>query len=123
MHARIKPEMRRGFQVAFSLLAVFALVKPFDCFAASPRSHEAANCCLKGKCVPKASSDECCKNAVPDQGQLAPKSTHHRPALDALALIVVLSQDPPRALTGLSEPVKHPPPRFQLITASLPLLI
>jgi hypothetical protein len=114
-------KMRRGFQVTFSLLAVFALVRPFDCFAASPRRHEAVNCCLKGKCVPKASSDECCKNAVPE-GQLAPKSTHDRPALDALALIVVLSQDP-RALTGLSEPVKHPPPRFHLITASLPLLI
>ena len=123
MRARIKPEMRRGLQVTFSLLVVFALLRPFDCFAASPRTQEAANCCLKGKCAPKASSDECCKNAVPDRDQLAPKSTDHRSTLDSLTLVAVLSREPLRAVTGLSEPVKHPPPRFELIPASLPLLI
>src|SRR5262245_39957077 len=115
--------MRRGLQVTFSLLAVLALLGPFDCFATSPRTHEAADCCLKGKCGPKASSDECCKNAAPDRGQLAPESTDHRPALNSLGLVVVFSPSSPLDVSDLSEPVKHPPPRLDLIPSSLPLLI
>src|SRR5215469_2122389 len=101
--------MRRAVQVTLSLLVVFALLGPFDCFAASQRSHEAADCCLKGKCVPKARADECCKNAAPDRDLLGPKSTNHRPAAPALALVAVPSQNPPLSVTPVNVSVEHPP--------------
>jgi len=115
--------MRRAVQVTFGLLAVFALIRPFDCFAAGPQSREAAQCCLKDKCLPTANADECCKTGVPERDQLAPKSIDHRPVLISLAWAAVLSLDAPLTITNLSNPVKHPPPRLSLISAGLPLLI
>jgi hypothetical protein len=66
---RLKNEMRRGVQIVVSLLAIVLLVRPFDCFA-NVRTREAMACCLKGKCVPSANADDCCKNTVPAANHL-----------------------------------------------------
>src|SRR5205807_8260642 len=57
--------MRRGVHIAISLVAVFLLLKPFDCFSSGPFTRKAANCCKKGKCAPARNSDDCCKGTLP----------------------------------------------------------
>jgi len=106
----------------FSVLVALALLSPLDCFAATPRTREAADCCLQAKCAPKATSDECCKNKAPERDRLGPNSSDHQPAAGPLSLVAVLSLNP-LVIAGLNEPVKHPPPRLELIPSSLPLLI
>src|ERR1700674_667892 len=115
--------MRRGFHIAISLMVVVLLLGPFDCFAASTPSREAADCCLKGKCIPTANSDECCKNTVPDDNQLAPsKAGEHSSPLVALAVVHVSTLVSPTFL-AVGDPVRHPPPGLPLTSPSQPLLI
>ena len=115
--------MRRGLHIAVSLIAVILLIRPFDCFAAGTPSREAADCCLKGKCLPTANSDECCKNPLPDNDQIAPsKVAGHSSPLIALTAVHI----PTRAsqtFLALGDPVSHPPPGISLTSPSLPLLI
>src|SRR5215471_2406716 len=115
--------MRRAIDITVSLLVGLALLTPLDCFAANVHPPEAMDCCLKGKCEPTAKTAECCKTGIPDRDQVGPKPTDHRPVLDALSVIAVLRVDSPLLQVSLGEPVKHPPPRLDSISASLPLLI
>lgn len=115
--------MRRGIHIAISLIAVILLVRPFDCFAFGNPSRRAADCCLKDKCVPTANSDECCKNTVPDNNQLAPsKAATHSSPLVALIGVHIPTLVPPTFL-ALGDPVPHPPPDISVTSPSLPLLI
>jgi len=115
--------MRRGLHIAVSLMAVILLIRPFDCFAAGTPSRQAADCCLKGRCVPTANSDECCKNTVPDNNQLSPsKATEHSSPLIALTVVHIPLLISPTFL-AVGDPVSHPPPDIPLTSPSLPLLI
>ena len=115
--------MRRGFHIAISLMAVVLLVRPFDCFAATAPSRQAADCCLKGKCVPTANSDECCKNPLPDNDQIAPsKVAGHSSPLIALTAVHIPTLVSPTFL-AIGDSVTHPPPGIPLTSPSLPLLI
>jgi hypothetical protein len=117
-------KMRRALNVGVSLLVGLALLIPLDCFAASDRRPDKMACCLKGKCEPKAKSADCCKTGAPDRDQVGPQPTDHRPALNVLSVVAVLPVDSPLINhTSLGEPVKHPPPKLDSISAGLPLLI
>ena len=115
--------MRRAIDITVSVLVALVLVSPLDCFAAKTQRPEAMECCLKGKCEPSAKSAECCKAGVPDRDQVGPQPTDHRPALDVLSVVAVLPVDSPLTHVALGELDKHPPPRLDSISASLPLLI
>jgi hypothetical protein len=115
--------MRQAVNIAVSLLVGLALLTPLDCFAASEHHPETMDCCLKGKCEPKAKSAECCKTGAPDRDQVGPKPPNHRPVLPALFVVAALPVDSPLLHVSLGEPVNHPPPRLESISASLPLLI
>jgi len=116
--------MRRAIDITVSVLLGLALTIPLDCFAAKTQRPEEMQCCLKGKCEPNAKSAECCKASVPDRDQVGPQLTDHRPALDVFSVVAVLPVDSPLINhTSLGEPVKHPPPRLDSISESLPLLI
>ena len=119
----LEKSMRRGLHIAISLIAVVLLVRPFDCFASSEKTREAADCCLKGTCHPSANSDGCCKNTVPDGNQLATaKAGDHTPALVAVIATDSASLISPLRFQDLANPVRHPP-RIGLTAPSLPLLI
>lgn len=116
--------MRRGVHITISLMAVILLIRPFDCFAAGTPSRQAADCCLKGKCVPMANSDECCKNTVPDNSQLAPsKAAEHSSPLIALTVVQIPVLVSPTFLAVASDLVRHPPPGIPIMSPGLPLLI
>ncbi len=116
--------MRRGLHIAISLVVVVLLLRPFDCFAAGVPNRQAADCCLKGKCVPTANSDECCKNTVPDDNQLAPsKPAEHSSPLVAFTVVHIPILVAPTFLGIGSDLVRHPPPGTRPTSPSLPLLI
>ena len=57
--------MQRRLHIAVSLVAVFLLLKPFDCFSSGGKfTKEAADCCKRGKCRP-STGDDCCKGTLP----------------------------------------------------------
>ena len=115
--------MRRAIDITVRVLVGVVLLTPLDCFAAKAQRPEAMKCCLKGKCEPNAKSAECCK-AVPDRDQVGPQSAGNRPALSVFSVVAVLSVDSPLIHhPSLGEPVQHPPPKLDSISASLPLLI
>lgn len=114
--------MRRGIHITISLMAVILLIRPFDCFAVGTPSRQAADCCLKGKCKPAANSDECCKNTVPDNNQLAPsKVAGHSSPLIALTVVHTILVSP--TFLAVGDPASHPPPDIPSTSPSLPLLI
>jgi hypothetical protein len=116
--------MRRGVHIAISLMAVVLLIRPFDCFAGSQPTRKAADCCLKGKCVPTANSDECCKNTVPGTGQLVmSKAADHSSPLVASTAARIPTLISPLTFERLISPLRHPPPRIDVTLDSLPLLI
>jgi hypothetical protein len=116
--------MRRGIHITISLMAVILLVRPFDCFAVGTPSRQAADCCLKGKCVPTANSDECCKNPLPNNDQIAPsKAAEHSSPLIALTVVHTPLLVSPTFLAIASDLVRHPPPGIPLTSQGLPLLI
>jgi hypothetical protein len=115
--------LRRSIHIAITLLAVLALIRPFDCFAGA-FTRKAAACCVKGKCLPTSNADECCKGTVPAGSQLsalkAPDQSTPLPALMTAA--VPISIAPPLAASAFHEPHAAPgsPPSTRL---NLPLLI
>lgn len=115
--------MRRGLHIAISLIAVALLLGPFDCFAAGVPSSHAADCCMKGKCVPTANSDECCKNSAPDRDQFVPSKAaeHLSPLIGIVTAHVLLDSCP--TFQAFDDSVRHPPPLIELTVPSLPLLI
>ena len=116
-------KMRRTVKVAVSFLVGLALLIPLGCFASSDHRPETMDCCLKGKCEPKAKSADCCKTGVPDRDQIGPKPIDHRPLLPALFIVAFLPVDSAYPHVSLGEAFKHPPPRLDSILAGLPLLI
>jgi hypothetical protein len=54
----------RSFVVA--VIGAYLLVVPFDCFATTGLTREAADCCAKGNCLPTKNSDSCCERTVPN---------------------------------------------------------
>src|SRR5215471_4282564 len=57
--------MRRRLHIVVSLVAVFLLLKPFDCFSSGGKfTKEAADCCKRGRCRP-STGDDCCKGTLP----------------------------------------------------------
>jgi len=116
--------MRRALQIAVSLMGVALLLGPFDCFAAGATRSRVADCCLKGHCAPSANSDACCKNSVPDRDQsvLSPAAEHSSPLI-AIAAAYVPAPTPGSTFGSFAGPALHPPPRIELSTPSLPLLV
>jgi hypothetical protein len=96
--------------IAVALIAVFLLVRPFDCFSSGKFDQKAADCCKKGKCSP-SNSDDCCKATIPDGNRLATSKAadHSPPVLD-----VVIGVDVPNTTLQplvISKPVEvHAPP-------------
>jgi hypothetical protein len=117
-------EMRRVLHIAVSLIAVALLLRPFECFAAGTPSGGEADCCLKGKCAPTANSDACCKNSVPVRDQFVPlKLNGHVSPLIVIVSACVPVLVPSSTRRAFTDSVRHPPPRIELISPSLPLLI
>lgn len=117
-------EMRRCLHLAVAILAVFLLVRPFDCFAGGKFDQKAADCCKKGKCSP-SNSDECCKATIQGGNQLVtPKAADHSsPVLDLTMADVPSATSELLVITALAVEVHPPPgspPDFRL---NLPLLI
>jgi hypothetical protein len=114
--------MRRSIHIAIALLAVLALVRPFDCLAFTRKS---AACCMKGKCMPSANADECCKGTAPgSSNQLSTtKATDHSTHLPALgSAIIAAALADPSVICSFDEAHAPPgsPPSSRL---NLPLLI
>ncbi len=61
--------MRSRLQIVVALMAVFLLVRPFDCLASPQSDQKAQDCCHKGDCKP-SNPDDCCKATVQDGGHL-----------------------------------------------------
>lgn len=115
--------MRRAVHITVSLLAVLLLARPFECFAGAAPPAQAADCCLKGKCGPRANADECCKHSAPDSNQLvnSKKADHSAP---------LLALEPAGVPPGLchlvfahSADLVGPSPPPSLTARNLPLLI
>jgi hypothetical protein len=116
--------MRRGAHIGVSLIAVFLLVRPFDCFATGASTQKAKDCCRKGNCAPTSNSDECCKNTVPDHNRLLQaKAVDHSSPLIAFGAVHIPSLISALTFQGLADRVTHPPPRIGLIARNLPLII
>jgi hypothetical protein len=116
--------MRRALHIAVSLMVVVLLLRPFECFAAGTSRDDAADCCLKGKCVPATNSDACCRNSVPVQDQFVPlKSTGHLAPLIVSAAVYFPVLPPRSSIPAFADPARHPPPRIEFTAPKLPLLI
>jgi hypothetical protein len=115
--------MRRGVQIVVSLLAIVLLVRPFDCFA-NVRTREAMACCLKGKCVPSANADDCCKNTVPAANHvLGSKATGHWTPMVALGTTSVSVSLPQLSVPLYVDLLRRAPPPLILTALNRPLLI
>lgn len=115
--------MRRGVQIIVSLLAIVLLVRPFDCFA-SVRTREAMDCCLKGKCIPGANADDCCKNTVPAANHLlASKAAGHSTPMVSLGVPAVSAPLPLPVVHISVDSIRRAPPPPNLTTLNRPLLI
>ncbi len=119
----LKIEMRRSVQIVISLLAIILLVRPFDCFS-NVRTREAMDCCLKGKCVPSANADDCCKNTVPAANHLLlSKAAGHWTPMLALRVPFVSAPLPPTTAQIHVDLLRRGPPPLNLTALNRPLLI
>src|SRR5260221_104768 len=115
--------VRRSIHMAIALLAVLVLIRPLDCFA-SGFTRKAAACCIKGKCLPSANADECCKGSVPAGRQLsAPESPDTSTAIPAIMLVHVARPITPVFFDFRSDEVHRPPGSSLDSRLNLPLLI
>ena len=114
--------MHRGIQIAVSLVAVFLLLKPFDCFSGK-LTKEAADCCKRGKCRP-STGDDCCKGTLPGGKILAATSKAQQSqaplALPVIGSIVLWAPIFTRATFHELNALPESPPDSRL---NLPLLI
>lgn len=119
--------MHRTAQAVIHLLAIFALVKPLDCFAGTwghpAQAHAAMKCCLQGKCVPHAGSDSCCQTSAPDQDRVTPNPANPTPDLAAFAWLATHVVAPDLSRDGWSAPPADSPPELGSVPINLPLLI
>lgn len=115
--------MRRGVHIALSLIAVFLLLKPFDCFSGSKFTKEAADCCRRGKCRP-STGDDCCKGTLPDGKNLVAASKAHRShALMALPIVGAVVIAEPAVAPATFQQTSAPPGSPPGSRTNLPLLI
>ena len=115
--------MRRGVHIAVTLLAVFLLVRPFDCFAGGKFDQKAMDCCHKGKCSP-SNPDDCCKATVQGGNQFVTSKApdHSSPALE-VAMADVPSTTLQLLVTSFFVEVHAPPGSPPDFRRNLPLLI
>jgi hypothetical protein len=116
-------QMRRCMHIAVAVLAVFLLVRPFDCFASGKFDQKAADCCHKGKCSP-SNPDDCCKATVQGGNQFVTSKApdHSSPVLE-VAIADVPGTTLQSLVTSLFVEV-HPSPGSPLDSRlNLPLLI
>lgn len=117
--------MRRAIHTAIAATAVLLLLRPLDCFG---MNLEALDCCIRGSCLPTATSDDCCKGVVLPYGSQLFEQTHTNAALHSLVDLfdVVPTADASTPTQFRGEPslrIHAPPgspPGFRL---NLPLLI
>ena len=114
--------MHRGIQIAVSLVAVFLLLKPFDCFSGK-LTKEAADWCKRGKCKP-STGDDCCKGTLPGGKILAAtsKAQQSQPliALPVIGNVILWTPVFTRATFHDLNALPESPPDSRL---NLPLLI
>src|SRR5712691_2275634 len=113
----------RRIHISVTLLVILVLIKPLDCFAGA-FTRKAAACCVKGKCLPRSSADECCKGTVPVGSQLlAPKAPDY--STPVLALMAADVRGPiPRLFIAFQINEAHSPPGSPPSSRlNLPLLI
>jgi hypothetical protein len=115
--------MRRRLHIAVSLVAVFLLLKPFDCFSGSKFTKEAADCCKRGQCRP-STGDDCCKGTLPggnDSVTAAKTLQNHLPV--ALPVSVSTAFTEPVLLHASFVEITVPPESPPSSRLNLPLLI
>jgi hypothetical protein len=116
--------MRRSLQIVIALMALFLLVRPFDCLAGPQSNQKAKDCCKKGNCKP-SNPDDCCKATVQDAGHLvtvkAPK--HPAPVLHVAMEEVPVSLSQPLVMASRFFEVYAPPGSPPNARLNLPLLI
>ena len=116
--------MRRSLQIVVALVAVFLLVRPFDCFSGPQTDQKAKDCCKKGNCKP-SNPDDCCKATVQDAGQLLiPQAPQHpSPVLHAVVAEMPGSPSQPLVTASLFPELHAPPGSPPDARRKLPLLI
>lgn len=119
----LKLRMQRGIHIAVTLIAVVAVIAPLDCFTNGVRTREAAVCCLKGNCHPRANADDCCKNTLPETSRLMPPTAtnQHFPLVLMVVDTSTLGLAP--VFHRLTNEFRHPPTTPSLATVNLPLLV
>jgi len=119
--------MRLAFRSwVVTLMSIYMLTLPFDCFGTTGFTRETADCCAKGKCLPTKNSDSCCKRTVPNGRDIVTVSStvavHDLVQLHAIAV----AQFFPPSLIQLSprfELAYSPPGAAAASRLNLPLLI
>jgi hypothetical protein len=115
--------MGRGIHVAVVLLAVFLLVRPFDCFSSGKFDQKAADCCNKGNCSP-SNPDDCCKATVQGGNHLlTSKAADHSSPLLAVAMADAPDTTLPLLVAFLFVELHPPPGSLPDSRLNLPLLI
>jgi len=115
--------MHRGVHIAVATLAIFLLLRPFDCFSAGKFDKKAADCCKKGKCPP-SNADDCCKATVAGGIHLVTSQAtdHSAPVLHLVATDVPATAIP-LSEAALSVETHRPPGSPPDLHLNLPLLI
>ena len=116
--------MRRSLQIIAALVALFLLVRPFDCFARPQSDQKAKDCCKKGNCKP-SNPDDCCKATVQDAGQFLTSKAPEHPSPVLHAVMAEMPSSPSQALVMATlffelHALPGSPPNARL---NLPLLI
>jgi len=96
-------------------MVALLFLRPFECIATGAPPSDTADCCLKGKCAPTASSDACCKNSVPDRDRFVPsKAAEHSSPLISIVAVCVPALAPGYTFRAFADPARHPPLRLEL---------
>jgi len=115
----------RSFVVA--VIGAYLLAAPFDCFATTGLTREAADCCARGKCVPTKNTDSCCERTVPNGRDFVSASrealVHALAPLDLIADVKAFSPFIPGSATTYFELSGAPPGSPPGSRLNLPLLI
>jgi hypothetical protein len=115
--------MRRILQIVVALMAVFLLVRPFDCLASPQSDQKAKDCCKKGNCKP-SNPDDCCKATVQDGGQLLLSQGHSQPTPVVAVLVAEIPSTTSRLVVeSLFVELHAPPGSPPGSRLNLPLLI
>jgi hypothetical protein len=105
------------------VLAVFLLMRPFDCFSGGKFDQKAAECCKKGKCSP-STKDDCCKAILPGGNQVVRAESNYVSAPVFLAVSVEVPKPlAPRFAADRLIEITQPPGSPPNLRLNLPLLI